>query len=243
MSIIKLNAIPSTNTFLRRLCLEKKVDDFTVVFTYNQTEGKGQRTSVWLSEKGKNLICSVYKDLGSLHLRHAFYLNIVVSHAVILTLQNLSIPKLSIKWPNDILSGNKKIGGILIENVLKGGRFNSSIIGVGLNVNQMQFVDLPQASSLKNCTGINYNIETLLKSFVEQLKLSFLFLKKDQYELLFNFYETHLFRKNKPSTFKNEKGELFSGYISGITQSGKLKVLLEDSIEKTFNLKEITLLY
>ncbi|TFG78733.1 MAG: biotin--[acetyl-CoA-carboxylase] ligase, partial [Flavobacteriales bacterium] len=149
MRIVKLNAIDSTNCYLKGLMQTEALEDFTVVVANQQNSGRGQMGSKWTSEPGKNLIMSVLKIFNDLPAEQQFSLNVCVSLAVFDTLKSLEIPKLSIKWPNDILSGNLKIGGILIENSLLGTQIRSAIIGLGLNVNQTDFVDLPNASSLK----------------------------------------------------------------------------------------------
>jgi BirA family biotin operon repressor/biotin-[acetyl-CoA-carboxylase] ligase len=163
--------------------------------------------------------------------------------AVIKTLQSFSISKLSIKWPNDILSEDKKICGILIENVIKQQSLGNTIIGVGLNVNQTEFINLPKASSLKLITGNVYDLEEVLYEVIKSLKYYFGILKRADYEGIKTAYEAYLFRKNKPSTFKDNKGLIFSGYIKSVTLSGNLQVLLEDEIIKEFDLKEVALMY
>jgi BirA family biotin operon repressor/biotin-[acetyl-CoA-carboxylase] ligase len=167
----------------------------------------------------------------------------VTALALFKQLKRLNIPKLFIKWPNDILSADKKVCGVLIENTIKQSKMESSVIGIGLNVNQLQFDNLPRASSLKLITGVTYNLDEILIDFIEDLKMYFKFLEEKDFERIKDEYNSKLFRKNKPSTFKNAKGELFSGYIKGISESGGLIVLLEDAVLKTFNLKEITLMY
>ena len=148
MRLVKLDAIDSTNDFLKDLIRQQDVENFTVISAENQTKGKGQMGAVWNSEQGKNLIMSVLiKDFLS-DPKDVFNLNIVISLAVIRSLEQLNIPKLSIKWPNDIMADNKKIGGILIENSFKSDQTIASIVGIGLNVNQTHFENLPQASSL-----------------------------------------------------------------------------------------------
>ncbi|MBJ6368123.1 biotin--[acetyl-CoA-carboxylase] ligase [Snuella sedimenti] len=243
MHIIKLNAIDSTNSYLRQLIVTENVVDFTVVIAESQTNGRGQMGTVWESQATKNLTFSVFKDLTGLQLEHPFYISIVTSLALIKTLKSFSIPKLSVKWPNDILSGNKKICGILIENVIKQNVLSASVIGIGLNVNQTTFDTLPNASSLKEISGIVYDLDEVSYEILKHLKYYFKILKKKKFTVLKNEYEAHLFRKNKPSTFKNAEGLMFSGFIKHITDSGMLQVLLEDDIVKAFDLKEITLMY
>lgn len=242
MPIIKLNAIDSTNNYLRKLINETDVADYTVVMTNEQTQGRGQMGTVWSSENGKNLMFSVFKDLNKYDVEFPFYISMAFSLAILKTFKTLNIPDLHIKWPNDILSADKKICGILIENVIKN-KLNSTIIGVGINVNQTDFKNLPKASSLKKITGVHYNLDEILQLVINYTKEYSSLLQQGKYELVKNEYETNLFRKNKPSTFKDAEGALFSGFIKGVTKYGKLQVILEDEIVKKFDLKEITLLY
>lgn len=243
MRIIKLNAIDSTNSYLRRLSNEENLEDYTIVTAEYQTHGKGQMGSIWSSESSRNLMFSVFKDTTKFRLEYPFLISMVTSLAVIKTLQSFSISKLSIKWPNDILSEDKKICGILIENVIKQQSLGNTIIGVGLNVNQTEFINLPKASSLKLITGNVYDLEEVLYEVIKSLKYYFGVLKRADYEGIKTAYEAYLFRKNKPSTFKDNKGLVFSGYIKSVTLSGNLQVLLEDEIIKEFDLKEVALMY
>ncbi|GAA3579577.1 biotin--[acetyl-CoA-carboxylase] ligase [Snuella lapsa] len=243
MPIIKLNAIDSTNSYLRQLIVKENLEDFTAVIAEKQTDGRGQMGTVWESEAAKNLTFSVFKDITQQQLEYPFYISIVTSLALIQTLKSFSIPKLSVKWPNDILSENKKICGILIENVIKQNVVSASVIGIGLNVNQTAFNALPNASSLKEISGIVYDLDEVAYEVLKYLKKYFKILKKGRLKALKEEYEGHLFRKNKPSTFKDAEGLMFSGFIKHVTDSGMLQVLLEDDIVKAFDLKEITLLY
>jgi BirA family transcriptional regulator, biotin operon repressor / biotin---[acetyl-CoA-carboxylase] ligase len=243
MHIIKLNAIDSTNTYLKQISSEKVIEDYTTVTANYQTHGRGQMGTIWDSEEGKNLMCSVFKECSKVSIKNQFYISMITSLAIVKTLQSFSIPKLRVKWPNDILSENKKICGILIEIVIKNNQLEASIIGIGLNVNQAEFKHLPNASSLKIITGTVFNIDELLKLLIKNLKYYFEILEKGLFNVLKNEYEILLFRKNKPSTFKDTKGLMFSGFINGISTSGKLQVILEDEILKEFDLKEVQLLY
>ena len=140
---------------------KKKEIDFLVV-TGPTATGK-TKVAVDIASKYSGEIISadsrqVYKgmDIGSGKASKDifFKLNMIVSLKMIRILKKYSIPKLSIKWPNDILSENKKIAGILIETSLKNGRLNDFIIGIGLNVNQKTFKNLPNATSIKKKTGL-----------------------------------------------------------------------------------------
>ena len=243
MPIIKLNAIDSTNSYLRSLCVQESLADYTAVMAKTQTQGRGQMGTVWSSEASKNLTFSVYKDISKFHLEYPFYISMVTALAMIKSLQFFSISKLSVKWPNDILSENKKICGILIENVVKQNRFYESFIGIGLNVNQTEFTNLPQASSLKKISGRVYDLDEVAHVIIKNLKHYFLLLKKGHYDVIKDEYESYLFRKDKPSTFQDVEGCVFSGYIKNVSDSGSLQVLLENDVIREFDFKTITLLY
>lgn len=243
MPIIKLSAIDSTNTYLKTLCAEMPVEDYTAVIAEHQTQGRGQMGSVWSSEASKNLTFSVFKNLLDFPVEYSFYISMVASLAVVKALELCVIPKLNIKWPNDILAENKKVCGILIENTIKQGKLANTIVGIGLNVNQTTFEDLPKASSLQLITGKTFDKDVLVDKITEQLKHYFQMLERSEFDVLKEDYESYLFRKNKPSTFKDAEGSLFLGIIKSVSSTGMLQVLLEDDVVKEFDLKTITLLY
>ena len=243
MYIIKLNAIDSTNSYLKAMASVNLPKDFTVVVADHQTQGRGQMGTTWQTEDGKNLTASVFKAFGFVDVEKQFYISMAVALSICKALEIFKISQLSIKWPNDILSANKKICGTLIENVIKENQLKGSIIGFGLNVNQKYFDNLPKASSMSLLTGVVYNKDEVLSQILKQLQYYFAILESKDYEKLKVEYESLLFRKDKPSTFKNEDGTTFSGIIKGITETGKLNVWTEDDIVKTFDLKQVTLLY
>jgi BirA family biotin operon repressor/biotin-[acetyl-CoA-carboxylase] ligase len=243
MYIIKLDAIDSTNSYLKALTSVNLPKDFTVVVANHQTSGRGQMGTTWQTMDGKNLTVSVFKDIATLEVERQFYISMVVAIAICSALDKLKIPKLSIKWPNDILSADKKICGTLIENVIKQNQLKGSIIGFGLNVNQKYFENLPKASSMSLITGIVYNKDEILSAILTELQTYFALLEAKSYSEIKSKYESVLFRKGKPSTFQNHKGGTFSGIIKGVTDSGKLSIWTEDDIIKIFDLKEVTLLY
>ncbi|MBC3757367.1 biotin--[acetyl-CoA-carboxylase] ligase [Hyunsoonleella sp. SJ7] len=243
MPLIKLDAINSTNSFLKELIGNQQVENFTVVTAKHQTNGRGQMGATWMSEPSKNLMFSVFVDTSGYPLEFPFYLSIATSLALRKALFELTIPKLMVKWPNDILSHNSKICGVLIENVIKNGNVNASIIGIGINVNQTEFKGLPKASSLKLITGRIYDLDEVLDAVLSNLKHYFSLLKQGAFGALKTEYQSYLFRKNKPSTFKDREGNLFSGYIQDVLETGDLQVLLEDDVTKAFALKDIELLY
>jgi len=242
MQLIKLGAIDSTNDFLKNLAQEKDTLNFTVVTAESQTKGKGQMGSVWNSETGKNLIMSVLIKDSLSEINEIFNLNIVVALSVISVLKQRHIPNLSIKWPNDILSANKKIGGILIENSIKSDGSIYSIAGLGLNINQTNFENLPKASSLANVMQQNFDKEELLEDIVAKMKIYTENLKENV-SMLWKEYEDLLFKKEIPTAFKDVYGRNFMGMIKGVDPLGRLKILLEDDTVATFQIKEVEMLY
>jgi len=217
--------------------------DFTVVSAENQTKGKGQFGSKWSANAAENLTFSVFVDTSFLQSQNQFYLSCAVSIAVFNALKKILVPQLSIKWPNDILSHHKKICGILIENIIKPNGISHSVIGIGINVNQLVFNTEFKASSLKNIMRKHFELDELLILVIIELQSQIKKLKEGKFDELHKVYENNLFKKNKPSTFMNVEGELFSGFIKNVTSSGKLQILLEDEVLQEFRLKEIKLMY
>ena len=246
MQIIKLNATESTNAYLKELFIDVALNDFTVVVANEQSKGRGQMGTVWESEPGKNLTFSVLKRFDGFMVSQQFMINVMVSMALYEHLKKLQIPDLSVKWPNDILSGHHKIAGILIENILSGDKIQSSVIGIGLNVNQMHFNNLPNVSSIKLILGKNMDLDELLSSILKSMQETFAVLNAKDPSIvntILENYKSVLFRKDKPSTFRNENDELFMGFITDVSAEGKIIVTLEDDVKKEFGLKEIKLLY
>lgn len=243
MPIIKLDAIDSTNAYLKKLIASNISRDFTVVVARKQLRGRGQMGTNWISEEGKNLTFSILKKSNSFSSDNPFLLNIMVSVAIFNALKNLQVPDLKVKWPNDILSGTSKICGILIENIVSGSMIRASVIGIGLNVNQTKFQNVPKASSLKLLLGKTFDLDELLDVLLNSLESVFENAQKKGSKKLWEMYDEILFRRDKPSTFKDSDGNKFVGYIRGVSTEGKLIIALEDDVKKEFGFKEVTLLY
>lgn len=218
------------------------LENYTVIVAEEQTKGRGQQRNFWLSEPSKNLTMSIFIDDLDLKIQNQKYLNFAISLAIFKTLTALKIENLSIKWPNDIMSVNKKICGILIENSISSNKIYASIIGIGLNVNQIQFPEsLKNASSLKALTNITYDLDKLLINLIKEIKSSFQILSLEKYTQLEQQYLDVLYKKNIPTMFKNSEDVLFMGKILGISDSGNLLIELEDDIIKEFGIKEVSL--
>ncbi|UUC43976.1 biotin--[acetyl-CoA-carboxylase] ligase [Flavobacterium cerinum] len=243
MNIIKLDATSSTNDFLKDLLTKQFVENFTVIVAEHQTKGKGQMGSEWTVELGKNLTFSVLVRDLLLDIQGIFHLNVAVAVSIIEGLETFNIGGLAIKWPNDILAESKKIGGILIENSIKRNGEIFSIVGIGLNVNQERFENLPKAASLLSVTGRLFDKEAVMLAILNNLKRNLSLLQAKEYELLWQSYDSRLFKKGIPMPFEAGDSSHFMGIIQGVTPNGKLEVLLEDNSVKTFDIKEVKLLY
>ena len=243
MNIIKLDAINSTNDYLKVLLQRQFVENFTIVTAENQTNGRGQMGSEWKIESGKNLTFSVLvKDL-LLEINHIFHLNVAVAVSVIETLSELEIKDSAIKWPNDILAEGKKVGGILIENSIKSDGEIFSIIGIGLNVNQKHFENLPKASSLSKLKDCDFDKNKILISIAENLNRNISLILNKKTEEIWQKYHSKLYKKGIPMPFENKDGKKFMGIIKEVDKTGKLHVILENDSVKIFDIKEVSLLY
>ena len=243
MKLIKLDAIDSTNDFLKGLSAKQIVENYTVITAENQTNGKGQMGAKWVSESGKNLTMSVLIKDFLFNINQIYSLNVAISLSVISALEKYKIPNLTIKWPNDIMSDRKKIGGILIENTIKNEHEIISVVGIGLNVNQLNFDALPKASSLAVIMQTSFDKEKLCIEIVDQIKTHISKLENDQSNALWIKYKELLFKKGIPMPFQNQKGEQFMAIIQDVNSSGKLSMLLEDDSTVFFDVKEIQMLY
>ncbi|WP_294818735.1 biotin--[acetyl-CoA-carboxylase] ligase [uncultured Flavobacterium sp.] len=242
MNIIKLNAITSTNDYLKSLVAKRYVENLTVVSAESQTQGKGQMGAKWDAEPGKNLTFSVLvKDL-LLEIGEIFSLNAAVAVSIAGALERIAKNEISIKWPNDILAGNYKIGGVLIENIIRNNGEIHSVIGIGLNVNQKDFSGLPKASSLSVMEGGDFDKEAIMVAILENLKRNISRILNKDIDAIWQVYHARLYKKDVPMPFEKE-GNRFMGIIRAVSQDGHLLVQMEDDNIVPFGLKEVALLY
>lgn len=239
MQLIKLNAIDSTNRYLNDLAADIPLEDFAAVIAQSQTAGRGQRSAKWYSESGKNLIISILKKNLTTKIQRQFFLNMRVSLAVFKTLKNYNLPHLKLKWPNDILSGSKKISGILIDFSTQSNKIKQAIIGVGININQTHFANLPQATSMKLILDQSFDVQDIAKQLIENMVYYFENLDDQAVK---STYEELLFRANETSTFLDQNDIKFTGVILGVSDDGRLRVKTE-SCERLYDLKKISLMY
>ncbi len=242
MKIIKINATSSTNEFIRQLTLQTELDQVYCVKANTQTKGRGQMGTSWLSESDKNLTVSYLLPHLKINPDQSFFISMLSSLAIIEALKKFNLPQLKIKWPNDILSGRKKICGILIENNFKQAHINSTIIGIGLNVNQIEFNGLPKASSLRLILNQEISVDAVFealnreieKAYQRLLQLKPENIKEDYYSKLLGFSEVQSFQFPDHSTS--------AGIIKSVSDQGLIKIEFEKETSE-FELKQIKQLY
>ncbi len=241
MLIIKLDATASTNATLKELWQKNDAENWTVVWTQDQFEGRGQKGTVWQSEAGKNLTFSVLKTFSGFNIQLQFMLSMAVSLAIYEALTKLSMPEIRVKWPNDIMSGRNKICGILIENVVKAKEVRASVIGIGVNINQEDFGDIPRAASLKMITGLEYELDEVLDHILNQLRLRLDNLENKDFEAVKEEYLEVLYRRNEMSLFKFPDGTTQNSIIRDVSRQGKIRLEKDNAISE-FTMKEVQLL-
>ena len=243
MKITRFKNIDSTNKYLQNLLEEgHDVVDNIVVADF-QSSGKGQGKNVWQSENGKNLLFSIALDMSCLRAENQFVLTQMVSIAMINVLKKyLPEENLFIKWPNDIYFKNKKIAGILIKNEIKGMMMGTSIIGIGLNVNQESFDEnLPNPISMKMITGKDYDLESILNDICFELRTLSLEFKVNAHssQLTAHNYTNKLYRYKQWSFYQHE-GSVKEMMIVGYDQFGRLLLKEKNDREVVCDLKEIS---
>ncbi len=226
----------STNALLKDMLRGEALPEFFVVRTAFQTAGKGQMGNSWESERSKNLLFSMLLRPHHIFIQDQFVLSQLVSVGLIRALAHVGVDA-RVKWPNDIYVGDKKIAGILIENSLRNARIDTSVVGVGLNVNQIQFVsDAPNPISIKMLVSKTISVRKLLKSFREEFESIY---PVTDLTLLKQTYMKFLYRSTGVFRYKLPAGMEFNASIEDVCQDGQL-ILKSDKNEITsYYFKEI----
>lgn len=230
----------STNSVAQELLNKNEATEGCVILTDEQTGGRGQRGNSWEAQPGQNITLSVIFRPVFLPAAGQFFLNMAVSLAVTDLLNTLLPPGTQVKWPNDIYFEDQKLGGILIENSILGSNLQTSIIGIGLNVNQQYFSN-PNAVSLKLISGQHFDLAYLTKKLLEALEKRYLQLQKNSFKALQQEYWQHLLGLNEYRFFE-VNGQAVTGKITGTDDFGRLAVEINEQI-RYFDLKEIKFLF
>jgi BirA family transcriptional regulator, biotin operon repressor / biotin---[acetyl-CoA-carboxylase] ligase len=239
-NIITLQRVSSTNDYLKsNLSNSTPYSEGTVIMAEDQYAGKGQSGNIWRSEAGQNLTFSVLLNPTFLSPTEQFKLNIAVSLSILDLLQPIAGKDLFVKWPNDIYIGNKKIGGILIENIIRGKNWKHAIVGIGLNINQTYFEpNNTRAASLKSLFHKHFDLKKLLLDCCRCISLRYEELRSKSYLKQKEEYKSYLFRLNQLSPFSINGVEV-EGMVIDVNDEGKLIVNFNGHITD-FGIKEIS---
>ncbi|OHX66914.1 biotin--[acetyl-CoA-carboxylase] ligase [Flammeovirga pacifica] len=247
-TVIYVPSCHSTNDHINTLISKNQLDEGTVVVTSDQTNGRGQRGNTWECTPDHNITLSFVIHPQFLEAQHQFNLNIAVSLAVFDTLSKLiSGVDIKIKWPNDLIINNKKVGGILIENYIIGKTISHSVIGIGLNINQEAFIGNFPATSLFQLSNKKYNLRSVAENLLENLEKRYQQLKENKIDILKRRYYDHLFWYQEEGYFEenipNEVSRRFYGHIIGVNPTGCLSIMTDKKEVKHYGFKEIKHLY
>ncbi len=238
----QIESVDSTNKYVSEALQKQELSEGTIVWALNQTQGKGQKGNSWESESGKNLLLSIVIYPDFIKAASQFMLNKVISLGVAEFIQSYK-DDVKIKWPNDIYVGDKKIAGILIENRILGDVIQSSIVGIGININQKEFKsDAPNPVSLYNVTNKEYDLKECLKFLATIIDKWYKYLINEEFELIDTSYLTKLKNYNNFSNYLYEE-KVIEAKILGVSEYGKL--IIETIYASTIecDLKEITFLF
>ncbi len=224
----------STNALAKTLLKDKEQPVPFFVQAGFQTGGRGQYTKTWESNAKDNLLLSLVLKPKNISIDNQFAISKTVAVSVLEVLQP-DVPNVSIKWPNDIYVGNRKIAGILIENIILGANIEHCVIGIGLNVNQTAFSkDLPNPVSLKQILSQSLSINAIRDKIIEAILTKI----KDA-NASDSVYLKHLYRKGEQTRFKASDGSVFTGTILGVNTIGQLVLSLEGKLTKAYHNSEI----
>ena len=239
-----LSEVPSTNAFALELLSKTKPAEGTVISAHHQTHGRGQIGSYWESAPGENLTLSFIFYPHFLHPTQQHFLGKIFALAArdLIGSHIPSKPAL-VKWPNDIIAGSRKIGGILVQNSIQGEKLQYTVGGIGLNINQCHFRQYaPPATSLALETGKTFDTEQLRDELCNKIEVYYEILRSGAYHSIDQMYLNHLMLLNRPAVFQRQSNrETFEGHIRGVSDSGLL-IVEHHGISETFGLKEIRLL-
>lgn len=224
--IIELDEIDSTNNYAMRLIDADSAQDGMTITAASQTNGKGQRGKQWTAAPYQSTLMSIIIR-PPFALSEQFTLSALVAVAVADTVQQFcGATDVKIKWTNDIMLGDKKAGGILIENIIRGSQWSYAVIGIGLNVLQTQNnPDLPHATSLKIASGNDIEMVALRDAI--RLQIFSLLEQPIAPASLLQRYNEYLYKRNQPQLFYNDEKE-WSVMVKSVTKEGQLEVALPD---------------
>ncbi len=237
--IVFVPTCTSTNDLAIKLLQQPTAVEGTIVVTDSQTAGRGQRGNQWQTEPGQNLTLSIILKPVFLAVKDQFYLTMVTALGVHDFLKTQAPTPAQIKWPNDILMGGKKLGGILIENQLQSDSISAAVIGIGLNINQKAFA-IHTATSLSLVAQHDFTLQETFALLLSHLESRYLMLRNGHLDVLKRDYLQNLFQLNEVANYLHSDQQ-FTGIIRGVDAWGKLIIETEQGV-KSFDLKEVSFL-
>ena len=241
--IIHLSQTTSTNSYAKKYMEKHQAGEGTIIVAHEQTSGRGYGKNTWESEPGKNLTFSLILYPSFMKASNFFRISQFVSLGLVDVLEKHLSEGISIKWPNDIYYKDDKISGILIENSILGNKIESSVIGIGLNVNQEAFAHAPNPVSLKQITGKEYDLEILLDELFSAILSRYEPLKNGKGDKIHQDYTRQLYRFNKYHYFKtvaNHAGKKrFRARIVNVSSDGKMELQAQNGQKMHFGFKEV----
>lgn len=235
--LIRLEETSSTNSYLREYHPEEG-EKMTVVVADYQNAGRGCGSNSWESERGKNLLLSILVHPTMVPIAHQFMLSMAGALAEKDTLDHY-VEGIALKWPNDIYWQDKKICGTLIETSIGGGHIKDCVFGIGLNINQQQFVsDAPNPVSLCQILGHEVEKEQVLQSLLESFTTYYRMIENGRYDDITGLYHHALYRAHGFYPFRDAEGE-FDGAIIEVEDNGRLIMRDRAGMIREYTFKEV----
>ena len=235
---IHLSEVDSTNVEVRRrLEAGEPLPELTLVDAESQTQGRGQRGNSWESEAGQNLSFSLVCHPQWVKASEQF----VLSQAIALAVAE-NVDGSTVKWPNDIYIGDRKVSGTLIECDLRGSQIETCIIGTGVNVNQTEFrSDAPNPVSMAQVAGRTFDRENLLQAIVQRFVQYYEKIRNGQADEVRQAYRQRLYRRTGFHRYADAQGE-FLAEIADVERTGHLILRKEDGTLHRYEFKEVRFL-
>lgn len=228
-----LNSVDSTQTYLKNMYANIAPAEGTVIMTYDQLAGYGQRESAWVGDGRKSVALSTILYPVFLSPVQQFYLSMAVALAVRQAVSFFSEKPANIKWPNDIIVSSKKISGILIETILRMNKVKCAFIGVGLNVLERSFGNIEyKAISLKEVSDKVFDLDEVAKSLMENIEKYYLKVKSGKYETILNEYNENLFRRGEEISLEDSHGEGFTARLIGVNKLGMIQLEVDNETKE-----------
>jgi len=217
-----LDQVDSTNNYAMEMINKEQAIHGNAYLAHYQTEGRGQRGKKWDSLPGQNLTMSVILKPSSDFIDKPFLFNAFIAVEIASFVEDFIQEKVMIKWPNDIYIRDRKAGGILIENKIRGENWNWSVTGIGLNINQFEFMSTPnEPISLIEITKQKIRIEEFARALHGKLLKSYASNSNTNGEKILQDYNNRLFKAGMTVQLK-KNNVVFETTIKEVNSAGQL---------------------